>query len=297
MSKVVETVEEIWQVNNFPYLLFFPLMTLAPSEKNLFAELHIISREFARAETEGRALLISPDASLSVMLNEEDHIRISALGRGKELEWVMRRAYKLEGIWSKALGFAYDNSVGFLTTSGSNLGTGLRLSVIAHLPGLTLLKGREFIEKLLLPNMEIRGLLGEGSQPLGFFFQISTKKTMGTSEEESLKEMESAMQVLEESESRERDRLFKRNEIMDEIEKAYAILTCSSLVSTYTATKLLSLLRIASTRGILPLPLERIDLLLFLIRPTAIQFLRGRKMKIEERDRERAILLREVFKL
>lgn len=272
-------------------------MSLSPSEKNLFAEFHIISRDFARTETEGRALLISPDATLSVMLNEEDHIRISVLGRGEELEWVMRRAYKLEGIWSKAIEFAYDNSVGFLTTSRSNLGTGLRLSVIAHLPGLTLLKGRDFIDDVLLPNMEIRGFLGEGSKPLGFFFQISTKKTRETSEEGSLREMNSAMQILEKREFEARERLFKGSEIMDEIENAYALLTCSPLVSTYTATKLLSLIRIASARGIIPIPLEKIDLLLFLIRPTAIQFLRGRKMKIEERDRERAIILREVLKL
>lgn len=297
LSRVVEIVEGVWRENNFPYLLFFPLMLLSPSEKNLLAELHLISREFARAETEGRALLISPDASLSVMLNEEDHIRISALGRGDELEWAMRRAYKLEEIWSGKIDFAYSPSKGFLTTSPSNTGTGLRLSVIAHLPALNLLKGREFIEEQLLPDMEIRGLLGEGSTPLGFFFQISTKKTLGVTAEKSLREMVSTMRIIEERETSERDKLFKREAFIDEIEDAYAQLRSATSLSTYSATQLLSLLRLASARGIIPIPLDIIDLLLFLIRPTAIQFLKGQKMKIEERDKERAKLIKETLKI
>lgn len=266
---------------------------LSPLEKNLFAELHLISREFARAGTEGRALLISPDASLSVMLNEEDHIRISALEKGKELERAMRRAYKLEGSWREDIKFAHSPETGFVTASPSNSGTGLRLSFIAHLPALNLRKGRDFIEKQLLPNMEIRGLLGEGSTPLGFFFQISTRKTLGISELESLEEINSAMRILEEREMEERDSLFKGDAIIEKIEDAYAHLRSTTSLSTYSATQLLSLLRLASARGIIPISLEKIDALLFLIRPTTLQFLKGRKMKIEERDKERARLIRE----
>lgn len=295
LDKVIQAVEEVWEKNNFPYLLFLPLMTLSPSERHLFAELHLISRQFARGETEGRALLISPDASLSVMLNEEDHIRIAALG--KDLQWTMGRAYKLESAWGKELEFAYTSQSGFITASPSNAGTGLRLSVIAHLPGLTLRRKREFIQGQLLPHMEVRGFLGEGSEPLGFFYQISTRKISGISEEESLEEMRDALRILEEREEEEREALFKTSDIVDKIEDVYAYLRSAASLSTYSATQLLSILRLASARGIIAIPLERIDLLLFLIRPTAIQFLKKGKLKIEERDRERARLVQEALKL
>jgi protein arginine kinase len=291
LEKVLKLVYDAWKKRNFPFLFFFPLQELSPSERNLFAELHLISREFARGESEGRALLISPDASLSVLLNEEDHIRISALGKGKNLQLAMRRAFQLEEYWAKEIGFAHSPRLGFLTASPSNLGTGIRFSSIAHLPALTLLKGRDYIEKLLA-DMEIRGLLGEGSEPIGFLYQISTRKTLGIKFEKSFKEIEEAVSIIEKEEREEREILFKRTNIEERIENAYARLSSASHLSTYTATQLLSILRLASAERLIPIPMEKIDILLFLIRPTAIQFFSGRKMKVEERDKERANLLR-----
>ena len=293
LERVVRVVYEIWKKQNFPFLFFFPLKELSPSEKSLFAELHLISREFARGESDGRALLISPDASLSVLINEEDHIRISALAKGKNPQLAMGRAFQLEEYWAKEIGFAHSPSLGFLTASPSNLGTGLRLSTIAHLPALTLLKGRNYIEKELLPNMEVRGLLGEGSEPIGFLYQISTKKTLGIKLETSVKEIKDAISILEEKERGERKLLLRKTNIVEKIEDAYALLSSTSHFSTYTATQLLSLLRLASAEEIVSIPLQKIDVLLFLVRPTAIQFLLGRKMKVEERDKQRANLLRE----
>jgi len=293
LERVVKIVYDAWEKHNFPFLFFFPLKELSPSERNLFAELHLISREFARGESEGRALLISPDASLSVLLNEEDHIRISALGKGENFQLAMGRAFQLEEYWAKEIGFARSPRLGFLTASPSNLGTGIRFSTIAHLPALTLLKGRDYIEKELLPNIEVRGLLGEGSKPIGFLYQISTRRTMGIKLEESIKEMEKAIFILEEKEREERKLLLKKTNIGEKIEDAYAQLSSASHLSTYTATQLLSLLRLASAEKIIPIPLQKIDVLIFLIRPTAIQFFSRRKMKVEERDRQRANLLRE----
>ncbi|MBC7329671.1 hypothetical protein H5T88_04850 [bacterium] len=292
LERVVKIVYDAWEKRNFPFLFFFPLQELSPSEKNLFAELHLISREFARGESEGRALLISPDASLSVLLNEEDHIRISALGKGKNLHLAIRRAFQLEEYWAKEIGFAHSPRLGFLTASPSNLGTGIRFSSIAHLPALTLLRGRNYIENLLA-DMEIRGLLGEGSEPMGFLYQISTRRTLGIKLEESLKEIETAISILDEKEREERELLLKRTTIKERIEDAYARLSSASHFSTYTATQLLSILRLASAEDIIPIPMEKIDILLFLIRPTTIQFFFGRKMKVEERDKQRANLLRD----
>ncbi|MGB9877666.1 MAG: hypothetical protein ACPLPS_07855 [bacterium] len=297
LEKVVDIVEDVWKNHNFPFLLLFPMMELSPSEKNLFAELHLISREFARRESEARALFISPDASLSVMINEEDHIRISALGRSKNLQLAMERAFQLERNWSEKIEFSHSPRLGFLTASPLNSGTGMRLSTIAHLPALTLLKGRDYIEKELLPEMEIRGLLGEGSEPIGFLFQVSTKKSIGIKKEESVQEMEKAISLLEEKEREERKLLLKKTDMEKKIEDAYALLRSASHLSTYTATQLLSFLRLASAEGILPFPLQKIDILLFLIRPTVLQFLQGEKLKLEERDRRRAVLLRETLGL
>jgi protein-arginine kinase len=156
------------------------------------------------------------------------------------------------------------------------------------------LKGRDYIEKLLA-DMEIRGLLGEGSEPIGFLYQISTRRTLGIKLEESIKEIENGISIIEDREKEERNHLFKRTNIEERIEDAYALISSASHLSTYTATQLLSILRLASAERLIHIPLEKIDILLFLIRPTAIQFFSGRKMKVEERDKQRANLLREII--
>ncbi|MBC7327570.1 hypothetical protein H5T87_05600 [bacterium] len=295
LNKVVQIVEKAWQKENFPFLLFFPLSSLTPSEKNLFAETHLISREFARVENEGRALLISPDSSLSVMLNEEDHIRISALGKGNELERIMKKAYKLEKYWREEMKFAYSPFLGFLTASPNNIGSGLRLSYVVHLPALTLSRGRKFVEGILCPDIEVRGLFGEGSEPLGYFYQIANRRTFRISEE-ILSSMTKVISLLQEKELEERERILRNSNIIEKIEEAYAHLCSSVSLSTYSAIQLLSLIRLASAQRIIPISLEVIDILLFLIRPTVLQFYLGKKLKIRERDRERANLIKGFLK-
>lgn len=291
LDRVRALVSEAWEKGDFPFLFHFPLSFLSPLEKNAFVEMQIISREFAKAPTFGRAFFASPDGTLSIMVNEEDHLRIAVLG--KDLGRCLRRAYALEAEWGKQLPFALVEG-GYLTASPLNLGSGLRLSALLHLPALALRKGREGIGRELFSPLEIRGLLGEGSEAVGFFFQISNESGY-MNKEEIQESMGKALRRLGERELEEREILFSKSDIVEKISLAYARLLSAESLSTYTATQLIGLIRLGSAMGILDIPLGVLDKLLFLIRPTLLQYREGRKLKIAERDRVRARMVKEVI--
>ena len=162
--------------------IFFAIQSLSDLEKQTLVERHLISRELCDG-TEGAGVYIKKDQSCSVMINEEDHLRIQVLQPGLEFEKVWKRADELDSKIESLVNYAYDCELGFLTACPTNLGTGLRASAMMHLPGLVMSKNMDkVINAVNQLGIAVRGLFGEGSDASGSIFQISNQQTLGESE-------------------------------------------------------------------------------------------------------------------
>ncbi len=209
------------------------IATLSEEESILLQEQHLISPALIRRKGISAAF-ISPDKSISVMVNEEDHLRQQCIHKGFDLY----KAYESisgidEGLGSK-LGFAYDDKLGYLTACPSNLGTGMRASVMMFLPGLAWSKELEkFIPKLKAGGLTVRGVFGEGTAAEGYNYQVSNERTLGTSEEEILDQMVRMTMTLCDLEIRARERMLqeKEKQLKDLCMRAYGTLTHCVLLS------------------------------------------------------------------
>ena len=230
-QEVVYLVEQtLLELDNFQKN---DIATLSEEESILLQEQHLISPALIRRKGISAAF-ISPDKSISVMVNEEDHLRQQCIHKGFDLY----KAYESisgidEGLGSK-LGFAYDNKLGYLTACPSNLGTGMRASVMMFLPGLAWSKELEkFIPKLKAGGLTVRGVFGEGTAAEGYNYQVSNERTLGTSETEILDQMVRMTMTLCDLEIRARERMLqeKEKQLKDVCMRAYGTLTHCVLLS------------------------------------------------------------------
>lgn len=165
---------------------FVQLRSADALEKMALVESHLISPDLAEHDAEGAAL-IRRDDRVSVMLNEEDHLRIQAFGSGEQLQQAAEDAFAVENVLQRRLSFAFDRQLGYLTACPTNIGTGLRASVMLHLPMLTILKQMGKVNQLASKlGLTIRGIYGEGSEAQGYLYQLSNQVTLGRTEQEIL---------------------------------------------------------------------------------------------------------------
>jgi protein arginine kinase len=269
-------------------------------ERQSLIDRYITSREHI-AEEIGRGVAANADASLSVLVNEEDHIRLQSLLPGLQLDaayhLVDRLDDTLESYFDSRGGFAYSDTFGYLTTCPTNAGTGVRASVMLHLPALEIVgkmeRSRKWAEE---KQLALRGSFGEGSRVWGHMHQLSNQVTLGVDEAEVLLDTESAARELCEMERRARASLSSdkwHNEVRDRIGRAYGILRYARHIGCREATDCLSLLRLAHelnwAKG---LSRQRFNELLVWIRPAYMQVLHGRSIGSTERDTLRAEMLR-----
>src|SRR5690606_556007 len=237
------------------------------------------------------------DETVSIMVNEEDHLRIQVLMPGLQLEEAWRLADAADDALSRVLNFAYSDDQGYLTTCPTNLGTGMRVSVMMHLPGLVL---SDQAGRLLgtLPKLGavVRGMYGEGSEAKGNLFQISNQVTLGQTERDLTENLSSIARQLVERERSARERLYRemRGQLEDRVCRAYGILTNARLISSDEALRLLSDLRLGVDLNILPHVSPQVfsDLVV----ATRVGFLQkaaARQLAPEERDQRRATLIRQ----
>ncbi|MCL1951570.1 MAG: ATP--guanido phosphotransferase, partial [Oscillospiraceae bacterium] len=226
------------------------------------AERRLISAEFARREP-GTALLLSADERVSVMLCEEDHLRLQAYSPGLALEETYAVADALDTALGRKLHYAFDERLGYLTQCPTNLGTAMRASVLLHLPALAALErvGRlgESIGKL---GLTIRGAFGEGSGAEGALFQLSNQVTLGISERQALDNLQVITLQIAEQEGRARKELLQRPEWENKCWRAYGILRYARLLESGDAVKLLSLARLGAAGGLLPVEIETLNALM-----------------------------------
>lgn len=272
------------------------LCDLDSLQKQVLVERHLISREQA-ARNEGSGSVVNRKQTLSLMINEEDHLRIQAIRPGLNFRDAYELAHSIDQRLEGELDFAIDPELGYLTACPTNLGTGMRASAMLHLPGLVLsdqisqvLKG---IGKL---GLAVRGLYGEGTESLGNLYQISNQSTLGESEEEILDRLGKVIADVARYENQARKRLLQEDEVMvrDRIGRAAGNLSYAYIMSSKEALNHLSMLRFGADLGILPASLvETCDRLFMETQPAHLQWTAEKKLQPEARDILRAQMIRE----
>jgi protein arginine kinase len=264
-------------------------------QKQVLVERHLISREHA-ARGDGSAAVIERRQTLSLMLNEEDHLRMQAIRPGLQLTTAFNALSEIDTALEESLEFAFDPTLGYLTTCPTNLGTGLRASAMLHLPGLVLSDQiGQVLQAVNKIGLAVRGLYGEGTESLGNLYQISNQSTLGESEETIIRRLERVISQVSNHEQNAREKLLEDDPEMvsDKIGRAYGILRYAHIIDSKEALNLLSLLRLGGTLGFFsPATVMLCDSLLMDIQPAHLQLHSGRKLSPEERDSIRAEIVR-----
>ncbi|MBX6350453.1 MAG: protein arginine kinase [Clostridia bacterium] len=285
---------EGWRDREGRPLRLIEIARLSPLDRQVMVEKHLTSPLHVRQEA--GALLLSADEATSIMINEEDHVRFQCLAPGLDLAPALERALRLDQYGEECLPWAYDEDWGYLATCPTNVGTGLRASVMAHLPAIALSNQLQGI-LLALSNagLTARGLYGEGSEAHGHLFQISNARTLGRSEGEIVQQMESAVRQVVERERSLRELMASQmgDQLADRVWRAYGILANARSISSAEAMELLSLLRLGVDLHIVPQVDPGIfNELIVLTRPGFLQRLLGGAQSPEKRDTKRASLIR-----
>ncbi len=271
------------------------LQKITPLERESLLECHLISPQFLK-ENRPAAVFLSDPAGISVMINEEDHLRIQGLAGGLNLSGIASKVFALEERLATELGFAYHDSFGFLTSCPTNLGTGMRASLLLHLPGLVF-AGE--IEKALKGavnlGISIRGIYGEGTEIRGNLFQISNQHTLGITEEDILESMTKFARMIIDVEKKTREIILKkaRAELEDKIFRSLAILRAARVLNSNEVLNLLSAVRMGIGLGIVSnLDLDTVNEIMLVSRPANLQLHFGEILEEHERDLRRAEYVR-----
>lgn len=283
----------------------------APALKRaLLVERHLISKQLSkgRPATGGspedpRGVAFSvPDERLSIMVNEEDHLRIQSIRAGLSLTAAWNDADAADDKIEAGLDYAFSPRFGYLTCCPTNVGTGVRMSVMLHLPALRLTGDIEKVRRAATDmNLAVRGFYGEGSDAVGDLYQLSNQTTLGKPEAAILMQLEGNIlpRVIEYERLARRELLAKRRlGLEDQVWRAWGALTHARLMTTEEAMQALSLVRLGVLAGVVPaekigLDLRKLNLLMLLVQPAHLQRVFGRELDQEQRRGARAVLLRQ----
>ncbi|WP_144462731.1 protein arginine kinase [Siminovitchia fortis] len=286
--------------HGFGQLEFLEIDDLKALEKRVLVEKHLISPRLAEHATHG-AVLLSGQEDISIMLNEEDHIRIQCLFPGLQISEALERANVIDNILEAKVDYAFDEKLGYITSCPTNVGTGLRASVMVHLPALILTRQmNRIIPAINQLGLVVRGIYGEGSEALGNIFQISNQITLGKSEEDIIGDLISVVQQIVAQERAAREALIKTSSIQleNKVFRSYGILANSRIIETKEASECLSDVRLGIDTGyITHLSRNILNELMILTQPGFLQQYAGGPLRPVERDIKRAALIRERLKL
>lgn len=274
-------------------LQYIEMKTLTQAQIVSLAEKHVISPEFA-SSADGRALLLSDSENISIMLNEEDHIRLQVMMPGLALAQAYEIADRLDNEINEKVRFAFDERLGYLTQCPTNLGTGMRASVMLHLPALTATRRMGTLASTVSKlGLTIRGAYGEGSAPMGDLYQLSNQVTLGISEKAAIENLKTIVLQLAAQERTARTELVKTVESEDAIYRAYGLLKSARLLDTKEFMELISKVRLGAVSGVLKVDRKVIDELMVSLQPATINAQVGKTLTARERDMERAKIVRE----
>lgn len=292
-EKICNTVRDALSDVSGLKLTYIPMDTLTQKQAVSLAEKHLISPEFA-APQKGRALLLSEDESVSIMLCEEDHIRIQVIKGGLDLDGAFETANKIDDLLDSKLHFAFDDRIGYLTQCPTNIGTGMRASVMMHLPALSkcnqMSRLATTVSKL---GLTIRGTFGEGTSAKGDIYQLSNQVSLGISEQSALDNLKSIAMQIATQEHSVGEEYTKNVNILDRINRAYGILSTARLLSTDEMLDLFSWVRLGSAYGVIDADISALNELTETMQAATLVCANGENLSDDERDEIRARTVRE----
>lgn len=277
--------------------LFIEMDKLSPLERYVLVEKHIISPNLAQ-EADQRGLIVRDDAAISIMINEEDHLRVQCLLPGLNLSKALKEANEIDDVIESRHDIAFNEQMGYLTACPTNLGTGLRASVMIHLPALVLTHQiSRLVNAATQLGLAVRGIYGEGSEAVGNIFQISNQLTLGHSEEEIVENLQSvAKQVVDHERTARQALLSDSKDILaDRVWRSYGVLAYARTMSGQEALSMMSEVRLGiDLKLIEEVPANVFNELLVTTRPNFLQKIAGQQeLSPVERDKFRAQIIRQ----
>lgn len=296
LKYITRTVEEALRLQPGLRLALYDLAITPPLDRQVMVEKHLASPDLVK-EAKGRAIALNAEETVSVMVNEEDHLRIQSILPGFQLQPALEMADRVDDALESSLGWAFCEDMGYLTACPTNAGTGLRASVMVHLPALVLTDNvGQVLQAVSQLGLAVRGLFGEGTAASGSVYQISNQITLGLKEDEIVSNLSGVVQQIIGHERAARKALVDqvRVQVDDRAHRALGILSHAQILSTQEAAKLLSELRLGIDVGLIKgIDPSIYNELLVVIQPGFLQKVMGRDMNPQERDVARATLVRE----
>jgi len=297
LAKIEQAKEKIDFLKN---ATTFKLADLDGVEKQFLVERHLMSYEHAQ-KTDHKAVIIDDQEVIAIMINEEDHIRIQVMQSGFNISEAWNMINKLDDSLSRELNFAFSPEWGYLTACPTNTGTGLRGSVMLHLPALVMTRQiNRVLAAIAKLSFTTRGLYGEGTQASGNFFQISNQVALGHSEDEIIDNINGFIRQIIDQERQARESLFLGSRAMleDRVNRSYGILKSAYIISSEETVELLSMLRLGCNLGMIKdIDYRMLNELFIITQPAHLQKKENKKLSQAERDLKRAELIRNKLKL
>jgi protein arginine kinase len=278
-----------------PHLVYLNVSPLPLLDRQLLVERQLISRELANSDGP-RGVAVAPNEIISVMVNEEDHIRLQVIRSGFSLDEAWQDADRLDDKLEERVPYAFSEELGYLTACPTNVGTGLRASVMLHLPALVITKQIEKVFRALQKiNLAVRGLYGEGSRASGDFYQISNQVTLGKSETTIINEIRDVIPQIIAYERQARQTLIRdsRPAVLDRVQRAFGTLKSAAMMTSEETMDLLSSVRLGVNLSLIDdINIVEVNELFIHTQPAHLQKLLGKELDSEERNSERARFLR-----
>jgi len=277
-------------------VLYVSLEEIPSVDRQFLVERHLISREHAEAEGD-RGVAFGKSEVVSLMVNEEDHLRIQVIHSGFRLRETWERICAVDDALESRVNYAFSTRFGYLTACPTNVGTGMRVSVMLHLPALAMTRQLEKVFNAVARlNLVVRGLYGEGTQASGDLYQISNQVTLGKSEEEIMQTLAGVIPRVSSYERMAREQIARENraQLEDRVWRSYGMLKVARVISSEETMHLLSQVRMGVNLGVIAdLPIRTVNQLFVLTLPGHLQKMEGRELDSEERNVVRADFVRQ----
>lgn len=275
---------------------FYQMGHLEDIDRQAIFERHLISRDLTQNLKTG-AVIISDSEDMSIMINEEDHYRIQAISKGFDIKDAYQRAVDFDNALAGNIKLAFTDKLGYLTSCPTNVGTGLRASVMVFLPALTMSgKINPLIDSIQQLSLTVRGVYGEGSGADGYMYQISNQISLGQSEKEIIDNVTKVIDVICKSELKERKNMYQKDGIRmeDRVMRAYGVLSNAKLLSSQELLQYASIIKLGASLGIIDLKTDIYDLIIE-AQPANLIKLKGKPLSADERDVFRADFVRKAM--
>ncbi len=296
LEEIIDSVKKAVVNSDFiNEMEFIKLHSISDLDREFLVERHLISPFCAKMNTP-RAIFIGKGEFYSIVINEEDHLRIQSIQSGLDVENAWENIKKIDDVLKENVRYAYTDELGYLTACPTNTGTGMRVSFFCHLPGIVLTKRlEEFLDKWIPAGITVRGFYGEGTDAMGNIFQVSNQITLGISEKDTIAKIKNVAKRFVQFEKESREKLMNEDRIQveDKVERSKAILQNAKIIPSLEFMSLLSAIRLGVDLKILKRIQRKIlNELMIIVQPAHIQKFKGKKLNELEKDILRAEIIK-----